>query len=108
MQPTFAFFWTIAIMKMVLSAPVHVAAVRAARPRDVALGLSQRKDDWLASAVMALAVLGDSQPVAAWLHEQLGDGGLPWRTLLYAAGALLLAWLARRAQARRQMLREAS
>lgn len=78
-------FWLIATLEVILSVgfAVLVGKVPTLKltPSHFSLARSQRKDNWMACAVIWTVVFSE---------------GCPVRTLLWVAGAMILAWLIQR------------
>jgi len=86
-------FWFLATLEVALSVGFELRS-RTASARNLktdrrTLAQSQRKDIWLACAVIWVALLGD---------------GYPMRDALYPLGAVALAWFVRRTAQRLRML----
>jgi hypothetical protein len=80
------FFWFVATFDVVLSFGFAVLMRRRSRPDTLAthraLARSQEKDNWLACVVVWAVIFSE---------------GCPIRPALFVLGAMILAWLARRA-----------
>lgn len=94
-------FWLVAILKVVLSTPIQVRAASAPSPENLSLARSQRKDDWLALAIMALVLLHDAQTGAdnALLPASTSlamPADPTLRVWLYLVCTLAMGWLVHR------------
>jgi len=105
------FFWMVTALHVSLSASVQIRAVRLQSSEGIALSKSQRKDGWFACALMTLMLVLDR---AAFMQGITQDGGEQASSALgdasgltgwvYLVGALVMAWLVRRALERRRLL----
>ena len=96
-------FWSLAALKVVLSAPLQVRAARTRTVESLRLAHSQRKDDWLAMGLMVAALLADEYPLTGWAYLRIRDAmeqGLGQAPHLagwvYLLGTCALAWLVQR------------
>jgi hypothetical protein len=107
MSAAASFFWVVAATKVLLSVPIQIGAARKRTPERLKMALGQRKDDWLAMAVMVVALVCDEYPLTGWMYLKIKSamyelfGVTPnvagWT---YLFGTVLLAWLVQRTMLR--------
>lgn len=70
MTPPALFFWILAAIKLIVTFQIQLLAARNPNPENVQFSKSQRMDDWLALAIMFIAVRCDAG-LAGWLSGEI-------------------------------------